>query len=54
MSRYGVNSLLYRLKKDRVFRDRFLADAEAALAGIEAGEKTIPLAEIIAKYGLAD
>jgi hypothetical protein len=35
VSRYGVNSLLYRLKKDRVFRDRFLADAEAALAGLD-------------------
>ena len=31
-----------------------IAAAEAALARIEAGEKTIPLAEIIAKYGLAD
>jgi len=35
MSRYEVNSLLYRLKKDPEFRARFLADAEAALAGAD-------------------
>ena len=35
MSRYAVNSLLYRLKKDRPFRDRFLADTEGTLAGLE-------------------
>ena len=32
MSRYEINSLLYRLKKDETFRTRFLADARAALA----------------------
>ena len=32
MSRYEINSLLYRLKKDPDFRARFLADATAALA----------------------
>ena len=31
-----------------------IAAAEAAPARIEADETTIPLAEIIAKYGLAD
>lgn len=32
MSRYAVNSLLYRLKKDRAFRERFARDPAAALA----------------------
>ncbi len=32
MSRYEVNVVLYRLKKDRAFRERFLADRAAALA----------------------
>jgi aromatic-ring opening dioxygenase LigAB LigA subunit len=32
VSRYAVNSLLYRLKKDPAFRARFDADAAAALA----------------------
>jgi hypothetical protein len=35
MSRYEVNSLLYRLKKDPDFRARFTADAAAALAGAD-------------------
>ena len=35
MSRYEINSLLYRLKKDPDFRARFLADANAALAGAD-------------------
>ena len=35
MSRYAVNSLLYRLKKDAAFRDRFLADPAGALAGAD-------------------
>lgn len=35
MSRYAVNSLLYRLKKDPDFRARFDADARAALAGLD-------------------
>ena len=35
MSRYAVNSLLYRLKKDPDFRARFLADAQGALAGAD-------------------
>ena len=32
MSRYAVNSLLYRLKKDPDFRARFTADPAGALA----------------------
>ena len=35
MSRYEINSLLYRLKKDPDFRVRFTADAAAALAGAD-------------------
>ena len=35
MSRYEVNSLLYRLKKDPDFRARFIEDATAALAGAD-------------------
>jgi hypothetical protein len=35
VSRYAVNSLLYRLKKDRGYRERFLADPEGALAGLD-------------------
>ena len=32
LSRYAVNSLLYRLKKDAEFRARFVADSGAAIA----------------------
>jgi len=39
MSRYAVNSLLYRLKKDRAFRERFLADTPGALAGLDLCEE---------------
>ena len=35
MSRYAVNSLLYRLKKDSAYRARFLREPEAALAGVD-------------------
>jgi putative modified peptide len=35
VSRYAVNSLLYRLKKDPDFRARFAADPRAALAGLD-------------------
>jgi len=35
VSRYAVNSLLYRLKKDPDFRARFEADACAALTGLD-------------------
>jgi hypothetical protein len=35
VSRYEVNSLLYRLKKDPEFRARFLANSDAALAGAD-------------------
>ena len=35
MSRYAVNSLLYRLKKDAEFRGRFNQDPGAALAGAD-------------------
>jgi putative modified peptide len=35
MSRYAVNSLLYRLKKDADFRARFAADPAEALAGAD-------------------
>ena len=38
MSRYEINSLLYRLKKDQAFRERFLADARAALADADLTE----------------
>ncbi len=38
MSRYAVNSLLFRLKKDPEFRARFLADPEPALAGADLTE----------------
>jgi hypothetical protein len=38
MSRYEVNSLLYRLKKDPGFRARFEADARAALADADLTE----------------
>jgi hypothetical protein len=35
VSRYAVNSLLYRLKKDRALRERFMADPAGALAGLD-------------------
>jgi hypothetical protein len=35
LSRYEVNSVLYRLKKDRAFRARFQADPPAALVGFD-------------------
>ena len=35
MSRYAVNSLLYRLKKDPAFRATFLADPSHALTGLD-------------------
>ena len=35
MSRYDVNVVLYRLKKDAAFRARFQADAPAALAAAD-------------------
>ena len=38
MSRYEINSLLYRLKKDEAFRARFLADTRAALADADLTE----------------
>ena len=38
MSRYAVNSLLYRLKKDREFRVRFSTDPRAALADADLTE----------------
>ena len=38
MSRYAVNSLLYRLKKEPEFRARFQADAKTALADIDLTE----------------
>ena len=38
MSRYAVNSLLYRLKKEPDFRERFGADPAAALAGLDLTE----------------
>lgn len=39
MSRYDLNVVLYRLKKDRAFRDRFRADPAAALAGADLSEE---------------
>ena len=38
MSRYEVNSLLYRLKKDPEFRARFDRDVRAALADADLTE----------------
>lgn len=38
VSRYAVNSLLYRLKKDPEYRARFLADASSLLAGLDLTE----------------
>ena len=35
MSRYDVNVVLYRLKKDAALRTRFQADAHAALRGAD-------------------
>ena len=35
MSRYAVNSLLYRLKKDTAYRTWFLREPEAALADVD-------------------
>ena len=39
MSRYDVNVVLYRLKKDAAFRARFQADARALLAGFDLTEE---------------
>jgi hypothetical protein len=38
MSRYAVNSLLYRLKKEPEFRARFIADPAAALEDADLSE----------------
>jgi Aromatic-ring-opening dioxygenase LigAB, LigA subunit len=38
VSRYEVNSLLYRLKKDHAFRIHFNADPDRALAGLDLTE----------------
>jgi aromatic-ring opening dioxygenase LigAB LigA subunit len=35
VSRYDVNVVLYRLKKDGTFRARFQADARATLAAVD-------------------
>jgi hypothetical protein len=35
VSRYETNVVLYRLKKDAVFRDRFRADPRGALADLD-------------------
>ena len=35
MSRYETNVLLYRLKKDRAFRERFIANPREALTGAD-------------------
>ena len=35
LSRYAVNSLLYRLKKDPDFRARFAADPAAAIVDLD-------------------
>jgi len=39
MSRYDVNVLLYRLKKDRAFRDRFRSDPAAAVAAADLSDE---------------
>ena len=38
MSRYAVNSLLYRLKKDEAYRVRFVANPAAAIADADLTE----------------
>jgi hypothetical protein len=38
VSRYAVNSLLYRLKKDRGYRERFLADPAGVIADVDLTE----------------
>jgi len=38
MSHYDMNVLLYRLKKDRAFRERFKRDPGQALAGADLTE----------------
>ncbi len=38
MSRYAINSLLYRLKKDRAFRDNFNRDPRGTLADLDLTE----------------
>jgi hypothetical protein len=35
VSRYAVNTLLYRLKKDTAYRARFLREPEAVLADVD-------------------
>jgi uncharacterized protein (UPF0261 family) len=39
MSRYETNVLLYRLKKDEAFRDRFLADPRRAIADVDLSDE---------------
>jgi hypothetical protein len=39
VSRYAVNSLLYRLKKDSAYRAHFLRDPGAALADVDLTEE---------------
>jgi aromatic-ring opening dioxygenase LigAB LigA subunit len=38
MSRYAVNSLIYRLKKDPQFRAGFMADPARAIADVDLSE----------------
>jgi hypothetical protein len=39
VSRYDVNVLLYRLKKDRAFRERFQRDPDGSLAGADLSDE---------------
>ena len=39
MSRYDVNIVLYRLKKDAAYRSRFEQDARGALAGADLSDE---------------
>ena len=39
MSRYDTNVILYRLKKDTAFRDRFRSDPSGALAGTDLSDE---------------
>ena len=39
MSRYDLNVVLYRLKKDRAFRERFRSDPAATLAGADLSDE---------------
>jgi len=41
MSRYDVNVILYKLKKDAAFRTRFQASPQAVLAGADLSDEEV-------------